>query len=156
MNSEDPLISYRRKPARLDIRKLEKFAAALRDRVARGKAFHCLITGDAELRRLNCDFLSKDYATDVLSFPSADGAAGLGDLAISLGRARAQAGEWGHSLETEVQILMLHGVLHLLGMDHESDSGQMRRAETKWRKIFGLPTGLIERALIERAGAGAA
>ena len=160
MNSDDPLISYRRKPARLDSRKLEKFAAALRDHVARGKAFHCLITGDAELRRLNCDFLSKDYATDVLSFPFADRGPGsevtLGDLAISLGRARAQAREWGHSLETEVQILMLHGVLHLLGMDHESDSGQMRRAETKWRKIFGLPTGLIERALIERAGAGAA
>jgi len=146
MNSEDPLITYRRKPARLDVRKLEKFAAALCDRVARGKAFHCLITGDAELRRLNCDFLSKDYATDVLSFPSADRNAGLGDLAISLGRARFQAREWGHRLETEVQILMLHGVLHLLGMDHESDSGQMRRTENKWRKIFGLPRGLIERA----------
>jgi probable rRNA maturation factor len=156
MNSEDPLITYRRKPARLDIRKLEKFAAALRDRVAGGRVFHCLITGDAELRRLNRDFLSKDYATDVLSFPSADRAAGVGDLAISLGRARSQAREWGHSLETEVQILMLHGVLHLLGMDHESDSGRMRRAEIKWRKVFGLPTGVIERALIERAGAGAA
>jgi probable rRNA maturation factor len=150
MNS-DPLITYRRKPARLDISKLEKFAAALCDRVARDRtgkprAFHCLMTGDTELRRLNCAFLSKDYPTDVLSFPSANPSAGLGDLAISLGRARAQAREWGHSLETEVQILMLHGVLHLLGMDHESDSGQMRRAETKWRKLFGLPGGLIERA----------
>lgn len=145
MNSDDPLITYRRKPARLDIRKLERFAAALRDRVAKGRVFDCLITGDAELRRLNRDFLSKDYPTDVLSFPSADPAS-LGDLAISLGRARAQAREWGHSLETEVCILMLHGLLHLLGMDHESDSGQMRRAETKWRKTFGLPTGLIERA----------
>lgn len=146
MNSDDPLITYRRKPARLDIRKLEKFAAALRDRVCKGRAFHCLVTGDAELHRLNRDFLRKDYATDVLSFPSGDRTAGLGDLAISLGRARAQAREWEHSLETEIQILMLHGVLHLFGMDHESDSGQMRRAETKWRKTFGLPTGLIERA----------
>jgi probable rRNA maturation factor len=149
MNS-DPLITYRRKPARLDTSKLEKFAAALRDRITKGRAFHCLVTGDAELRRLNRAFLSRDYATDVLSFPSAaitpDSSAGLGDLAISLGRARAQARECGHSLETEVQILTLHGVLHLLGMDHESDSGQMRRAETKWRKTFGLPTGLIERA----------
>jgi probable rRNA maturation factor len=150
MNS-DPLITYRRKPARFDIRKLEKFAAALRDRVTKGRAFHCLITGDAELQRLNRDFLAKDYATDVLSFPSADPGAGLGDLAISLGRARAQAREWNHSLETEVQILMLHGVLHLLGMDHESDSGQMRRAETRWRKAFGLPTGLIERAGVKAA-----
>jgi len=154
MNS-DPLITYRRKPARLDIRKLEKFAAALRDRVAKGRAFHCLITGDAELQRLNRDFLSKDYATDVLSFPSADsaprGEVAIGDLAVSLGHARAQAREWGHSLETEVQILMLHGVLHLLGMNHESDSGQMRRAETRWRKTFGLPTGLIERAGVKAA-----
>jgi probable rRNA maturation factor len=150
MNS-DPLITYRRKPARFDIRKLEKFAAALRDRVTKSRAFHCLVTGDAELQRLNRDFLAKDYATDVLSFPSADPGAGLGDLAISLGRARAQAREWNHSLETEVQILMLHGVLHLLGMDHESDSGQMRRAETRWRKAFGLPTGLIERAGVKAA-----
>lgn len=145
MNS-DPLITYRRKPARLDTKKLEKFAAALRDRVTKGGAFHCLVTGDAELRRLNRDFLSKDYATDVLSFPAADPSDGIGDLAISLGRARAQARECDHSLEIEVEILMLHGVLHLLGMDHESDSGRMRRAETKWRKAFGLPTGLIERA----------
>lgn len=141
----DPLISYRRKPASLDISELDKFAETLRCRVAKGRVFHCLITGDAELRRLNQQFLGKDYATDVLSFPA--GAPDyLGDLAISLGRARVQAGEHGHDAETEVRILMLHGVLHLLGMDHESDSGEMARAEKKWRKTLGLPNGLIERA----------
>jgi probable rRNA maturation factor len=146
MNSDDPLLTYRRKPARLDTLQLEEFARTLRGRVAKGRAFYCLITGDAELRRLNRDFLQKDYATDVLSFPSGAGQESLGDLAISLGRARAQAAEWRHGVETEVQILMLHGVLHLSGMDHESDSGDMARAEAKWRKALGLPTGLIERA----------
>lgn len=145
MNS-DPLISYRRKPARIDTKQIESFAELLRARVAKRRVFHCLITGDAELRRLNREFRGKDYATDVLSFPSGDPAGGLGDLAISLARARAQAAEWRHGLETEVRILMLHGVLHLLGMDHEADSGEMRRAELRWRKAFNLPAGLIERA----------
>ena len=145
MNS-DPLITYRRKPARLDAKQIESFAELLRARVARRRVFHCLITGDAELRRLNRDFLGKDYATDVLSFPSSVAAAGLGDVAISLARARVQAAEWRHSIETEVRILMLHGVLHLLGMDHETDSGEMQRAELRWRKAFDLPAGLIERA----------
>jgi probable rRNA maturation factor len=70
----------------------------------------------------------------------------LGDIAISLQRARAQAREWGHSLEDEIRILMLHGVLHLRGMDHHGDSGQMARTETRWRRKLGLPKGLIERA----------
>ena len=69
----------------------------------------------------------------------------LGDIAISLGRARAQAREFGHSIEQEVQILMLHGVLHLCGHDHEADSGAMARAEKRWRAKLGLPNGLIER-----------
>jgi probable rRNA maturation factor len=73
------------------------------------------------------------------------GASFLGDIAISLGRARAQAREFGHTIEQEVQILMLHGVLHLCGHDHESDSGAMARAEKRWRAKLGLPNGLIER-----------
>lgn len=69
----------------------------------------------------------------------------LGDIAISLGRARAQAREFGHPIEREVQILMLHGVLHLMGHDHETDAGAMARAEKRWRTKLGLPNGLIER-----------
>jgi probable rRNA maturation factor len=135
----DPLITYRRKPATLDLPSLESFAATLRDRVARGREFHCRITNDAELQSLNKQFLGKDYPTDVLSFPSEN------DIAISLDWARAQAREWHHSTEDEIRILMLHGVLHLLGMDHESDTGQMKRTELRWRKKFGLPTSLIGR-----------
>jgi probable rRNA maturation factor len=69
----------------------------------------------------------------------------MGDLAISLARARAQARHFGHSIQDEVRVLMLHGVLHLLGMDHESDGGRMARAERRWRSRLGLPPSLTER-----------
>ncbi len=140
----DPLITYRRKPATLDAEALGTFAEDLRVRVAKRAEFHCLITNDAELQSLNAQFRNKDYPTDVLSFPGA--APYLGDIAISLRRARAQAKEFGHSLEDELRILLLHGVLHLTGLDHETDNGEMARAEQRWRKKLGLPTSLTERA----------
>jgi probable rRNA maturation factor len=140
----DPLITYRRTPALLKRSVVESFAETLRGRVARGREFHCLITGDTELRAMNRNYRGKDYATDVLSFPGAEPY--LGDIAISLGRARAQARRYGHALEDEIRILMLHGLLHLKGMDHETDSGQMARTEARWRRKLGLPGGLIERA----------
>jgi len=65
--------------------------------------------------------------------------------AISAARARVQAAAIGHSLENEIRILMLHGVLHLTGLDHETDSGEMARAEMRWRRKLGLPAGLIQR-----------
>ncbi len=117
----------------------------MRDEVAGERPFTCLITGDGELRRLNRQFLGKDYPTDVLSFPAGEEGGTLGEIAISARRAAVQARERGHSVEEEIGILMLHGVLHLLGMDHERDRGRMARAETRWRKALGLPGGLIER-----------
>ncbi|MGD1070602.1 MAG: rRNA maturation RNase YbeY [Bryobacteraceae bacterium] len=132
-------------PATLDRSLLESFADTLRARVARGQLFHCRITNDKELHTLNLEFRKKDYATDVLSFPNEDASGYLGDIAISLQRARAQALEWGHPIEDEIRILMLHGVLHLRGMDHEGDSGAMARTELRWRRKLGLPAGLIER-----------
>ncbi len=147
MGSPDPLITFRRVSERAGLprEEMQAFAQELRRRVA-GRDFHCRITGDAELRRLNRDFLGKDYATDVLSFPSEDGIT-LGDLAISRQRAAAQAREYGHTLVEELELLMLHGVLHLLGMDHERDHGEMARAERLWRKKLGLPSSLTERTL---------
>jgi probable rRNA maturation factor len=65
-------------------------------------------------------------------------------------RARTQARGFGHSTEDEIRILMLHGILHLTGLDHETDAGRMARAEKRWRRRLGLPASLIERALIER------
>ncbi len=69
----------------------------------------------------------------------------LGDIAISLDRAEYQANALAHTTEQELQILMLHGVLHLTGLDHEQDRGEMANAERHWRERFGLPAGLIER-----------
>src|ERR1700722_407149 len=129
-------------------RALQYFARKLQAEIGKGRAFDCLITGDAELRRLNLQFRAKDQTTDVLSFPSGpgvDSSPSLGSLAISLQRARAQARTFGHSTEDEIRILMLHGVLHLTGLDHETDAGYMARAEKLWRARLDLPTSLIER-----------
>jgi probable rRNA maturation factor len=126
-------------------RQARAFAKRLESDLTRGRPFTCLIAGDAELRRLNRDFLKKDYATDVLSFPSKQTLGFLGDIAISFEHAQRQAAEYGHAVAQEIEILMLHGVLHLLGMDHEKDQGQMARAEKKWRAALGLPHSLIAR-----------
>jgi probable rRNA maturation factor len=151
--SDDHIVLFRRAPAELSRRNLERFAQTLRGEVARGAGFNCLIAGDGELRRLNRDFLGKDYPTDVLSFPVGQaswpvriGRVGhLGEIAISAARARRQAATYGHSVENEICILMLHGLLHLLGMDHETDGGRMSRAECRWRRRLALPEGLLER-----------
>lgn len=152
MSPDGSSVTFRRVPETLQRGPIEQFARKVQTAVAKGRAFDCLITGDAELRRLNHEFRGKDAPTDVLSFPAAPsvraataGSGPLGDIAISLARARAQARRFGHSIEQEVQILMLHGVLHLLGMDHEADGGRMARAEKRWRASLGLPNGLIER-----------
>jgi probable rRNA maturation factor len=139
---EDPLI-YRRAPKGLARRRLRAFAEEISQTVAAGRRFSCLLTDDRELRRLNREFRGEDCPTDVLSFsePGPDGF--LGEMAISAERAKAQARSHGHSLGQEIGILMLHGLLHLLGMDHETDRGRMARAEKSWRTKLGLPVGLI-------------
>jgi len=142
---EGSTVLFRRTPPEFRRRTVERFARRLQYEVAKGRSFACLVTGDAEMRRLNRRFRGMDYPTDVLSFPSAAPAHHLGDLAISLVRARAQARVVGHRIEREVEILMLHGLLHLLGFDHDRDRGQMARAEKRWRTRLGLGAGLIER-----------
>jgi probable rRNA maturation factor len=139
MSPDDPHLLFRHPSRRVRRTPLRDFLADMAKRLARNQPVTCLITTDGELRRLNRQFRGKNYATDVLSFPP-------DEMAISLDRAAAQAKELGHSLDAELRILMLHGLLHLRGMDHENDSGEMRRAETRWRKRLGLPAGLIERA----------
>ncbi len=106
-----------------------------------------LLAGDKTLRRLNRTFRGKNKATDVLSFPAAEWFAGghAGDLAISLETAARQAAEHGHTLRDEVRVLLLHGLLHLSGMDHEVDGGEMAARETVLRRELRLPVGLIER-----------
>jgi len=110
-----------------------------------------LLASDAEIRRLNRQFRHKDKPTDVLSFPAAEPGQSrehtAGDLAISVPTAQRQAQESGHSLFIELQVLILHGLLHLAGYDHETDDGQMARRETTLRRRFGLEAGLIERSI---------
>jgi probable rRNA maturation factor len=105
-----------------------------------------LLTSDAELKRLNKLYRGQNKPTDVLSFPAAEEAQGIaGDLAISLDTATRQASEHGHSLRDELRILILHGLLHLNGEDHETDRGEMAARELGLRKKLKLNTSLIER-----------
>ncbi len=106
-----------------------------------------LLAGDRTLRRLNREYRGKDKATDVLSFPAAEELAGShgGDLAISLDTAKRQAEEHGHTLRDEVRVLLLHGLLHLSGMDHEADRGEMAEREGELRARLRLSSGLIAR-----------
>lgn len=107
-----------------------------------------LLTTDQEIRRLNRQFRGIDSPTDVLSFPPAGPCAQeiAGDLALSVETARRQAADHGHALACELKILILHGLLHLAGYDHEADEGRMARRERKLRAQLRLPIGLIERA----------
>jgi probable rRNA maturation factor len=125
---------------------------------ARGTVGVAVVT-DARIRALNRRYRKKDYATDVLSFP--DDASDiripagleavvrpvphLGDIVIARGVARRQARAAGHAEATELRVLALHGLLHLLGYDHEHDAGEMARVERRLRRKGGLREGLIER-----------
>ena len=122
---------------------------------ARGVVSVALVS-DRRVRTLNRSYRRKDYATDVLSFPAGDASTSapysllpdpfLGDIVIARGVARRQAREAGHSERTELRVLALHGLLHLLGYDHERDEGRMLRVERRLRRKGGLREGLIERA----------
>lgn len=102
------------------------------------------IVSDRRMRALNRQFRGKNKVTDVLSFP-AESRGFLGDIVIAGGVSKRQAREAGHSTQTELRVLALHGLLHLLGYDHAADDGQMARAEARLRRKARLPDGLIER-----------
>lgn len=114
-----------------------------------------LITSSAELRSLNRRFRGLDKATDVLSFPAlqmGDLPESLpGDVVVSADIARENARSFKHSLEAEVKILVLHGMLHLAGFDHERDAGEMARKEGRLRRQLKLEASLIERTEVRRA-----
>ena len=103
--------------------------------------------GDREMRRVNRQFRGKDKTTDVLSFPGDPADTGhltghLGDILISIPTARRQAGEAGHGVDQEIKTLLLHGILHCLGYDHETDQGEMERLERRLRRDWirgGIP-----------------
>lgn len=160
---------------RAAVRGLAAWLAGVAPRGVRGAVTIALVT-DARVRQLNRQFRGVDQATDVLSFPAASAEAlapkafvaaspdstsaaasarasaaapaggELGDIAIARGVATRQARAAGHAVSTELRVLALHGLLHLLGHDHETDDGAMARLEARLRRRGGLVTGLIERA----------
>ena len=134
------------KPSTAEKRALTQFVHALCERVANSRPMVCLLANDAHLQQLNRDFLGHNYPTDVLSFPSDALKPELGEIAISMERAAAQAAQFGHTCLEEVKILLLHGTLHLAGFDHENGDGRMAREEKRWRSEFALPETLIARS----------
>ncbi len=121
---------------------LERFARRAQKLARVGGAVDILIAGNRRLQELNRRFRRKNAPTDVLSFPRADG----GDIAISAEIARRNAGRYGHSAPAELKILILHGMLHLAGHDHERDGGRMAGIEARLRAQLKLPGSLIGRA----------
>lgn len=145
-----------------DLRSLRRFLAALQRSLGARGTVGVRLMDDPSIRELNRTFRGKDKATDVLSFPSSglesvpapalpaaavgSARAYLGDIAISVDTAARYAERGGHSLELELRVLLIHGLLHLLGYDHHTDHGEMRQRELALRREWGLPPGLIERA----------
>jgi probable rRNA maturation factor len=141
------LVILRKPVAGLSEMMLARFAQRASHAARLHGAVNVLITSSRELRALNRRFRRKDRPTDVLSFPPvlglADGFAG--DVAISADIAAQNARRLGHSTAQEIKILMLHGLLHLAGYDHEHDHGEMARKEKSLRRFLRLPVGLTER-----------
>jgi probable rRNA maturation factor len=145
----EPAIEEKFGRASLRKRELEALIAQAAKMARLNGTVSVLLTGDEAIRKLNRDFRHKDKATDVLSFPALEmnGRSRLaGDLAVSVETAAREAEARGHSLVLELKILLLHGLLHLAGFDHETDSGEMAEREKKLRGQLGLTEGLIERA----------
>lgn len=143
------MIIFRKSVAGLSEGALARFVMRARRAAKLRGAVSVLVTGSRELRALNDRFRGKDSATDVLSFPPVpDVVSGIaGDIAISAEIAAQNARRLGHSTAEEIKVLVLHGVLHLAGYDHERDHGEMARKERRLRESLGLPVGLIERTV---------
>ncbi len=144
-----PAVINRQRVVDLSVEALREFTGALQREVAGGRAFSVCLVSDHTIRRYNRKYRGKDEPTDVLSFRD-DTPDWAGDMMISAETAVRQARRLRHSVETEIKILALHGLLHLLGYDHEdtTDGGRMARVENRWRTHFALPGGLIERASV--------
>ena len=129
----------RQRKIKLDTGFLQEFLEELSGRLNLESGFSLALVSDRKIREMNRKFAGKDYSTDVLSFPCfVEGVRVpeyLGDIAVSVERAEAQAAK---SLEHELKVLALHGVLHLLGYDHESDEGEMSIREERLRREFNL------------------
>ncbi len=120
---------------------LETIASKLSDR-----DIELILTDNDTIRELNRQFRHIDKPTDVLSFPlEYVPHTPMGEIVISVEYARNKASEYHNSLDDEIALLFIHGLLHLLGMDHETDDGQMRKKEEELIRHFGLPSSLVSR-----------
>ncbi len=146
------LVILQQKVAGLSHAALERFLSRARRAAGLSGKINVLIGGNASMRQLNRTFRRKDKPTDVLSFPAASAPRSelAGEIAISSDIARENAERIGHSLSQEIKILILHGVLHLAGYDHESDDGEMARKEATLRRTLGLSASLIERTALKQ------
>jgi probable rRNA maturation factor len=157
---ENSLVILEKQVAGLNDEALERFVLRARKAVGLREQVNVLVTSSAAVRALNFRFRRQNKATDVLSFPatssfsfseSPSGRKLAGEVAISADIALRNSFRLGHPAAQEVKILALHGILHLAGLDHERDNGEMARKEARLRRALGLPAALIERVKIERA-----
>jgi probable rRNA maturation factor len=147
-----PNVILERRVEGLEESRLRDFVASACRAVGLRGAVTVLVTGDREMRELNRRFRGKAHSTDVLSFPALVRTHNFsGDIAVALDTAARNARRYGHSVSKEVRILVLHGILHLAGYDHERDKGEMARKESDLRRRFRLGPGLIERAPVRHA-----
>lgn len=147
--SQNVLLLNRQRSERADWDEIRRFLLRLSDRLQAPEFTVCLLS-DAAMRRYNKQFRGQDRPTDVLSFPAEEHTDSrtsyLGDILISTETARHNAQRFGLRLEEEIELLALHGVLHLLGHDHERDRGEMARLERDWSRRLGLPQSLTSRS----------
>ena len=127
------VVLNRQRRQRIDATRLRRVLRGAGRTLGVGGEVSVVLAGDRLLQRLNRDFRGKDRPTDVLSFPGAGGDEGLGDVVISVPTAARNARRLGHSVPRELDILALHGFLHVLGHDHETDDGTMDRLERRLR-----------------------
>jgi probable rRNA maturation factor len=130
----------RQRSKKIDTKAWETFAARAIDAIGKkGSSATIAFVSDKTSRQLNRRFRGIDRATDVLSFPTEDSdKTNLGDIAISVDTAAQQARENGLKFDEEVAQLILHGLLHLSGYDHETDNGEMNRLELRMRRRLGI------------------
>jgi probable rRNA maturation factor len=130
----------RQRKIKIDIKAWETFATRAAAAITNAETSATIaFVSDNAIRQLNRQFRGVDKATDVLSFPAEDeDGSNLGDIAISVDTAAAQAKENGLTFEGEVAQLILHGLLHLSGYDHETDNGEMNRLELRLRRKLGI------------------
>lgn len=150
------MVILQKRVAALSQASLERFVLRARRAAGLRGLANVLVTSSNTMRTLNRQFRDKNKATDVLSFPAPSLSRGkpqrgkiAGDIAISADLAAQNAARLGHSPAEEAKILVLHGILHLAGFDHERDNGMMARKEAKLRQMLKLPVALIERTASE-------